>query len=159
VEFKLRRRSECCPHRFVAKCSHAWLVHSTPYGSSGSWACSRSPHPRQRADDEEAGLRFSHSTIQQANARLSAPESRNSRGAHQGQRQGRDNEKSTWDPLLSSLACASAATHYASDSARSPEVRTAKLDEALRQLVEGRSTPGIAVLIPTLLARADEVME
>src|SRR5918997_1901622 len=29
----------------------------------------------------------------------------------------------------------------------SPEARTAKLDEALRGLVEGRSTPGIAVLI------------
>ena len=31
--------------------------------------------------------------------------------------------------------------------ARSPEARTAKLDEILRQLVEGRSTPGIAILI------------
>ena len=31
--------------------------------------------------------------------------------------------------------------------ARSPEARTAKLDETLRGLVEGRSTPGIAVLI------------
>jgi len=31
--------------------------------------------------------------------------------------------------------------------ARAPEVRTAKLDETLRQLLEGRSTPGIAVLI------------
>src|SRR3712207_3409351 len=29
----------------------------------------------------------------------------------------------------------------------SPEARTAKLDETLRGLVEGRSTPGIAVLI------------
>jgi CubicO group peptidase (beta-lactamase class C family) len=32
-------------------------------------------------------------------------------------------------------------------SARTPEARNAKLDEALRGLVEGRSTPGIAVLI------------
>src|SRR5437899_3147501 len=31
--------------------------------------------------------------------------------------------------------------------ARAPEARTAKLDQTLRQLVEGRSTPGIAVLI------------
>ena len=30
---------------------------------------------------------------------------------------------------------------------RSPEIRTSKIDEALRTLVEGRSTPGIAVLI------------
>jgi CubicO group peptidase (beta-lactamase class C family) len=29
----------------------------------------------------------------------------------------------------------------------SPEARTAKLDETLRELVDGRSTPGIAVLI------------
>ncbi len=29
----------------------------------------------------------------------------------------------------------------------SPEARNAKLDEALRVLIEGRSTPGVAVLI------------
>lgn len=42
-----------------------------------------------------------------------------------------------------------ALAHYAAPAALafSPEARTAKLDETLRGLVEGRSTPGIAVLI------------
>ena len=46
-------------------------------------------------------------------------------------------------------AGALAFSHYAIPAALafSPEARTAKLDETLRGLVEGRSTPGIAVLI------------
>src|SRR4051812_19084022 len=42
-----------------------------------------------------------------------------------------------------------ALAHYGASTALafSPEARTAKLDETLRGLVEGRSTPGISVLI------------
>ncbi len=46
-------------------------------------------------------------------------------------------------------AGALALTHFSTPAALafSPEARNAKLDETLRGLVEGRSTPGIAVLI------------
>ena len=54
------------------ECSQTWPVGSVPKGSSGSWACSRSPHPRQRPAGERSGLRFSHSTTQQAKAWASA---------------------------------------------------------------------------------------
>jgi CubicO group peptidase (beta-lactamase class C family) len=51
--------------------------------------------------------------------------------------------------LLLGLAGAGAlaASSFAPALAFSPEARNAKLDETLRGLVEGRSTPGIAVLI------------
>jgi hypothetical protein len=36
------------------ECSQAWPAGSTPQGSNGSWASSRSPHPRQRTADTGA---------------------------------------------------------------------------------------------------------
>jgi CubicO group peptidase (beta-lactamase class C family) len=49
--------------------------------------------------------------------------------------------------VVAALALGLVSSFAIATLARSPEARTAKLDEALRQLVDGRSTPGIAVLI------------
>jgi len=49
--------------------------------------------------------------------------------------------------VIAALALALVSSSAIATLARAPEVRTAKLDETLRQLLEGRSTPGIAVLI------------
>ena len=49
--------------------------------------------------------------------------------------------------LLGAAVIASALSHAPMALAFSPETRNAKLDETLRGLVEGRSTPGIVVLI------------
>ena len=49
--------------------------------------------------------------------------------------------------LVGAAALALVSSSAIATLARSPEARTEKLDQTLRQLVEGRSTPGIAVLI------------
>src|SRR5262245_60995384 len=49
--------------------------------------------------------------------------------------------------LFGAAAIAFALSHAPVALAFSPEARNAKLDETLRGLVEGRSTPGITVLI------------
>ena len=50
--------------------SHAWPVNSMPKGRIGSWARSEHPQARHRPGGERTGWRLSHSTRQQAAARV-----------------------------------------------------------------------------------------